>query len=130
MSSDDSRSYSFSASDPMIVETLEAADNQSELIRDAIRRQAASRMADRINDPSLSEDQQASLAWLVERSAGQQMRATTARRSLSQLCQIDMDLVDIEILQPLQARGYIDVITGIREVRLEITADPMGNSDE
>lgn len=123
MSSQEKKRYSFTTDDEMVLDILESSQNRSELIRDAIKRQAASEMASQISDPELTEDQRAALGWLMERSAGEQMRATTARRKLSQLCQIEMDLVDIEIFGPLQARGYIDVITGIREVRLAVTGD-------
>lgn len=123
MSSDEKQRYSFATDDEMAIEILETAENRSEIIRDGVKRVAAEQMSNQVSASQLSEDQRAALAWMVERTGGRersQMRMSTARRKISQLCQIPKDMVRVEIFEPLRAEGYLDVITGINAVRLRV----------
>lgn len=115
--------------DEELEEWLEGKENQSETIREALRRM---RDSERNRDfPELTDAQERSYNFLVEeRGVGAHWRLEVIKSRLAQLTSLKKDAIRWEILGPLSNEGLVRVNRTLWEVEIVVMPPPGTDVEE
>jgi len=109
--SSESKRYSVEISDPELMGALEAADNRSEMIRDAVRQLINGDAPNEMD--GLEETHRVAYEWLEGRGT---VSLGEAESSIAVQTQLNKDLVRISALEPLEQMGLVKVMPSMSTV--------------
>jgi len=112
--SSESKRYSVEISDPELMGALEAADNRSEMIRDAVRELINGDAPNEMG--GLEETHKVAYEWLKGRG---KVSLGEAESSIAVQTQLNKDLVRISALEPLEKMGLVKVMPSMTTVQVK-----------
>lgn len=107
--------HSFSTSDERVNEFLSEKENKSAFIEAAVRSQMWEQ-----TEVGLTQSQQKALDWLRMRVGEGMIGLNNAKNRIAQLTNKSEELVMEDIIKPLENKGIIRVITGVKTVSIEV----------
>lgn len=110
-----SKRHTFSSSDDRLNEFLRNKQNKSAFVEAAVRQ----RMWES-EEMELTQSQQKALDWLRMRVGDGLIGLETAKNRIAQLTNKSKELVMQDIIKPMEKKGIIEVVTGVKTVLIGV----------